>query len=1396
MARFMRSDVGRTGHSQLKPPAIVYGPSVVRPRLVGRLAEASSPATRNPRASRTGHYGLHPPVVVTVNVPRLVRPRISGALAPPPPRPLPSSFLRPPIAEAVEEAAVVYPPLEVFLFPLRPRKIQTISFLRPPAVLAAIARPRLITSLFPLKRLPILLSSRLAAPVVVGTTEVARARTLLFPLKRHPVLLSSRLSAPVVVGTSAVAQASRAHLFPLRDKRPAHPSSFLRPPVVAAAEPTPFPQISGSLFPLNRPPIILSSSLPQVIYEAEVHAPAVGILAPPRDSRPPVVSLLSPPTVVNAEAAPSEIKTSLVSRALRPTTSSFLRPPELVVAVGRPRISGFLARSKRPIATRPRLAPPTVITAERVYDGPRVSLAASSRKGLAVHPRLVPPAVVGPGIVYRGILERLAPSRRGTPKSSLVPPVVVHLAVELLGPRVTLSQSTLLGRRSTSSLGAPTDTKGLEDQGLVRIHLTRIRPVATLVSLGAPAVVVPAGLVYFGPNITLARIRPERTLSVLTPPAAIDLTPQTHYLTTALAYSLRGAPKSELRPPTAVRDEPQVFYLSLYLAPSGRGATKSRLFQPVVIDLSPQVYSVAVTLAYQSRRPGYSLLAPPTDIHGLEDQGRIEVTLAASPRQARATHSRLGQPTDTVGIEDQGRVRVTLARITPPPTIARLIPPAVVAYFIAPAISISFAPAGKPVAKSRLTAPVVVYTAVELLGPTVALTRIRVPLAQTNIFPPTVVVPATQIYFGPEVALAAGTRDVTDLRRQSRSVLGAPVVIGPPVQFWGPGRLFARKDQKQRRRPRYFLAAPTVVTYEIPFAETRKTVSLAPSSYGVPKSRLFPPAVVTYPTFYGPSVTLVRIAPVKTAAVLNPAVVVHLAVEIYGPETALARIRPVRTIARLFPPTDTKGLEDQGKVRITLAPQRRGVPKSRLFPPTDTVGREDQGRVRVTLARITPPPTQALLSKPTVVFPFIARTTVVALAPSFRGTPKPFLAPPVVVDAFIARALLVTLAPQRRGAPKSHLTPPTVVFPFFARQTSITLAPQRRGVPKSLLSAPAVIDDRPQTYYLSVSFALIKPQPTTTALRPPTITFPANPPVDAIAEIQLVRIRPVRTRYALRKPVVVQAFIQRPLAITLAPQSRGVPKSTLFPPTDTRGLEDQGKVETTLVRIRPVRTISSIKPPTVVRYFVARPTSITLADPGKPRTRSLLLPPAVIGIRPFRPLLVSLAANKPQPTVARLSAPTVVFPVFFARPVAVTLAPHSRGVPKSALLPPAVEGIAPHRPILVQFARITPPPVHSKLFDPAVIGDGIYFRGILVHLAPSSRGVPQYWFTFVPSLKVIPGQVCGYDEAAAEVCGDEDSAKVSGSTSGASVSGVDSAGVKVEGGDSGPKVTGRDEGGG
>lgn len=607
---------------------------------------------------------------------------------------------------------------------------------------------------------------------------------------------------------------------------------------------------------------------------------------------------------------------------------------------------------------------------------------------------------------------------------------------------------------------------------------------------------------------------------------------------------------------------------------------------------------------------------------------------------------------------------------------------------------------------------------------------------------------------------------------------------------------------------------------------------LAPSFRGRAKSRLSPPAVVTQPStqvFFGPETKLVRIRPRRTVARLRPVPAAFRPIG-FKIEVALAYSKRGKPKSILRKPTLIDLRPQVYFLSVTLAPSKRGTPKSRLEPPTVLAVTSLAAPTVVSLARIRPVRTLSRVEPPTVVFTAVelsgpettlapshrGRTKSVLARPtdlvdaadlgfvrvhraySLRGKAKSRLAPPTVVGPILARPAAIYLAPSFRGIPRSRLEPPTVVAPFIARPTDITLARIRPPRTTWLLGKPTDLVDQADLGFLRVHLAYSKRGTPGSKLALPTVVFTA---VELSGpEVTLVRIRPPRTIWLLRPPVAgaAQLKAEYDLRVTLAYSLRGKPKSKLRPPVVVTAATPYFRREP--VALAPQRRGKAkpfLNPPVVVGAFSARPVAVHLAPSRFPTPKSSL-PQVVYAARVYVPIQVTLA---PAPRQGRrpiwvLQAPTVVRPRFVAVPIQVTLAPSHRPKPGFVVThAPVAKPPFFAAPISISLARITPPKRFYRLSPPALVGAGIFFRGIQTHLAYSLRGRPIYRLTLTEvQITECYGVVsCGFTFAA-EVCGEVTAATVTGATSsGATVSGGDTAATAEGASESRGTVSGRDE---
>lgn len=811
---------------------------------------------------------------------------------------------------------------------------------------------------------------------------------------------------------------------------------------------------------------------------------------------------------------------------------------------------------------------------------------------------------------------------------------------------------------------------------------------------------------------------------------------------------------SRLRPPAVVVEIPPVVVLprgiegSLAPIDSGRRVyAHSKLGPPTVVGAAPTaVYSGPhVTLAApQPRRKAKSRLLPVPA--AFRPVGQLVVTLAPSfsvRGSSRTAKSRLTQVVygGTSGPPIRGYLTPPLDRV--PISNSRLRPPAVVnaavvATFYGPAVTL--APSRRPVAKSRLRPVPAAFRPVGQLA--VHLAPSRRPIAKSRLSAPTVVNPIQELLPRPHEGYLAPLRDWR--RVYAHSFLRPPILTVAVAAALYPINVTLAPS----RRPvtKSLLRGPVRATdLAVP-----STVTLFPLLGRVPAvhSRLRPPETPVQKP-YAP--TLVVLAPSRRPIAKSRLLPVPAAFRPVGVlKVTLTNQRRVKAKSFLRPPVRPTDLAIPSTV--TLFPLTNRVPAvhSRLRPPAtlQVVVAVAYYGPAVTLAPSRRPVAKSrLLPVPSAFQP--VGLLRVYLAPSTRGAPKSRLEPPTVVGPVLARPIAVTLAPSRRPVTKSRLRPPTdLVDQADVGTLRVHLTYSRRGTPKSILHPPVP----PETFRgLQVHLApSSRGKPRSFFIRTPI----ARQAVELSGpRVTLVRIRPPRTKSRLPQASLYQAQpkAERDLRVTLAYQSRGKPKSKLKPPTVVRAATPYFRdLPITLAPQARGKAKSRLRPPVVVRQFIATPISVTLAPQPKPRTRSRLFG-YVVPARVFAPISVTLAPQ-PKPRTASRLRNFIVADAFVARPESIHL------------------------------ARITPPPVHSRLRPPAVVGPSVTYRGIQVNLTYSVRGktMSRLSLTELQVVECYGDAMCGFDFAA----------DVLGSDTAPTTLGTTAAGSNVRGGDVAPTVEG------
>jgi hypothetical protein len=617
----------------------------------------------------------------------------------------------------------------------------------------------------------------------------------------------------------------------------------------------------------------------------------------------------------------------------------------------------------------------------------------------------------------------------------------------------------------------------------------------------------------------------------------------------------------------------------------------------------------------------------------------------------------------------------------------------------------------------------------------------------------------------------------TDLGR-GHTNLRAPVVVGAGIAWHGPGvylRTPSSPNQYNRRRSRWALRPPTVVTPPAVFIAPPPSITLAPSSGLARKahSRLSLPAVIGAGKVNpGLRIKLTfgsRGAP--RSKLFPPAVVAQPVTDVFsGPPPTFAPQRRGRATYDLAAPIVIDSGAALGWLATTLAPQRRGQAKSALGEPIVAPALvQIYYGPELTLTRRRTPAVRSVLRPPTILQTNVP--TAVTLAPQRRGAPHSFLQPPRVVflavEIYGPEVHLTRIKPQPTV---SVLRPPAVVAAVVAEVfygPDVRLTYSRRPITKSALRAPAMVGAGRVNPGLRVKLTFGR-----RGVAKSRLFLPAVQPVVAVAavgqlQVNLTYSRRGRPVYGLgRQPRVVVEGPQGGVLISLAPQRRGKPKSFLRKPvvvTPAAVAYPGPAVNLTYSSRR--RGEALIRPPVVVRLAVEiLGPEITLARIKVPLSQVVLRKPAVVAAAPaFKPVIPPWLtySRRGRPTYF-LNPPTRVFP-FFARKTEISLAPQRRGIPHSFLRlprvvrlaveiygpetwltysrrgrpqyrlePPAVVGKAPFRGIKTWLTRIKPRPTVALLKPPTVVR--VPTAGLLqVHLTYSRRGRPVYFTTpFTP----------------------------------------------------------------
>jgi hypothetical protein len=724
------------------------------------------------------------------------------------------------------------------------------------------------------------------------------------------------------------------------------------------------------------------------------------------------------------------------------------------------------------------------------------------------HTNLGKPVVVNAPPLARPLQVELAPSHRLSRRaqSQLLPPAVIGAGKVNPGLRVKL---TFGQRRPGRALLRPPAVVTAAFVFIAEPVRVTLAPSATQARrahsrLGPPTVIAGA-IAWHGPGIYLTRERRPVTKSALRAPAVV--TPAVVQVffgpSVTLAPSTRPKAQSQLLPPAVIggaRVNPGL-RIKLVFGQTRRGV--ANLFPPAVVTaaVTEAFFGPPPTFAPQRRGRATYDLAAPIVLDSGGALGWLAVSLA--PQRRGITKSILRPPAVVTAavVQVYYGPEVTLVRRRTPRTTRFLRPPVIPP--LARPLEVALAPQRRGAPHSVLAPPRVVFLAVEIYGPETTLVRIK-PVPTISVLRAPVVV-AVVAYYGPQVNLTYSRRLV------AKSVLRPPAVVGA-------GRV-----------------------------NPALRIKLTFGRRGVTRSFLRPPVapVVAVVVYFGPQVTLTRIRPRRTLALLQPPAVISPDVAFDGPGILLTRSFRGRPRSFLRKPVVVAPVVSYGPQQW-LTYSRRGRPQSDLRPPRVVAAAPARAEVQppwLTYSRRGRP--RSILRKPTRVFPFFARKTDITLAPQRRGQPTSFLRPPAILRT--RGTVSINLTYSRRGRPKSILRGPRVVrlaVEIYGPETWLTYS--RRGRPQYRLEPPTVTARTPFRGLLThltysrrgrpisfripfepgkapfrpilVSLTTITPPPVLSLLKPPSVVGAG------IAffgpSVTLVRIKPPPVMYVLRLTLV------------------------------------------------------------------------------------------------------------------------------------------------------------------------------------------------------------------------------------------------------------------------------------
>lgn len=1288
-------DRRRRPNSRLIPPAVV-APGIAYGAIFGRLADSS-------RLGRATHSVINHPL----------------------PRP-----------------AVIYPGPEVKLAPSK--RGRPLSFLRVPVVIGggiAFYGPRVLCA--PSKRgIP---RSRLLPPVVVAAGLFSRPIevTLVRSSRGRP---SSKLSLPIVVGGGTVFRVLDIQLVPSAAIDPRRkPHSHLSAPAVVGGGIV-FPGLRGMLAASKRGKPSSKLSGPAIVG-AGVIAPSGPERTLAASSRGKTKSKLFAPSVVGNPIAFFGPGRSLAPSSRGKPDSKLFAP----AVIGNPIAFSGPGRSLAPSATtdirrkaRSRLFPPTFVPLVR----PTLVRLAASKRGRPTSV-LHAPAVVGAGVVFAAVKRTLVASRRGKPSSRLSPPSVVTAVALSVPTKISLVKAQL-GRRGRSRNYGPAVIGGGVVFAPLEIHLTPSRRGKPLSKISPPIVVVTFAPVGGPTKINLARAIPIRRGRVTYGPTQVATGIVFAPLEIRLAASRRGKPTSKLAPPRVVVAVAQLAPTKISLArTSVVRRSRSTTYGPAVVAGGIVFAPVELHLSTSRRGKTQSFLRPMGPVAAVA--GTLVLHFAPATNLGRTPHSHLFEPAAIgAGIVFPG----LYGKTAPSPTQgrkpnSRLFAPAVVAStraFYGPRVRVS--PSTRGVPNSRLAPPAVVGAGIVFAPISGRLTpsptqarRQRSKIVRIFVSPIVAVYPTARIALAPSK------------RGRPFSHLRAPVVVGGGIVFPGPGRGLA----VSRRGKAFSRLTPAIFFTPTPLAVTTLAVTLARSTRGKAKPRLFAPAVIgSGIAFYGPGIRLAKtvtnepssrlrpptvVTPASTAVFAGPSVslassrrgktqydigtpIIDVGAEFfYGPTAALAPSRRDgrRTQYDLGAPIVDEAPSLSFGPEVSLAASRRGKPIYDLGAPTGDQSREFLYGPAVTLARSTRGKTAYDIGTPLVRTEVVFPPILVNLAPSRRGQTIYDLGVPLVRPGIVSTPILVSLAPSRRGKPIYDLGVPLVRPGIVFSPVLVSLAPSKRGKTQYDIGTP-IVDQGPVFYGAAITLA-----PSSRGKPMYDIGAPIVGAGIAFGgpEVVLAPSKRGRVFSHLSAPRVVgtpPAPIW-PARIRLAPSRRGRTIFGVRGPTVIFGPE-----QINFLRVyptyptRPHPRIFSSGPALIQIGIVPKPIEVVLAPSRRGKPIHILRPPATLVVaKPFvSPMTISLASSSRGRTVYDIGTPLVGAGIVFG-PIETNLATSRRGKPRSFLSPSLFTGVpVTFRSIVISLAPSSRGVTRYDIGTP-LVGPGIVFPPVQINLAPSTR---------------------------------------------------------------------------